>query len=157
MKIAVAADHAGLALKRRLVRELGALGHQIEDFGTHSSESCDYPDFAEPAARAVADGKMERAILACSNGIGMAMVANRIPGCRGALVYSERTARATRAHHRSNVLCLGAGEFSEEALLGFVRAWLEAEFEGDRHVRRIAKVEALDARPAGAGREESRR
>jgi ribose 5-phosphate isomerase B len=144
MKIAIAADHAGYAFKERLLGELQALGHQVEDFGAHSEESCDYPDFAGPAAHAVAEGKAERAILACTNGIGMAMVANRIPGCRAALVYSERTAKMTRAHHGSNVLCLGAGEFSEERLLGFVRIWLATEFEGGRHARRIAKVEALE-------------
>ncbi len=151
MKIAIAADHAGYAFKERLTRELRAQGHQVEDHGTGSSESCDYPDFATPAARAVAEGKADRAILTCTNGIGMAMLANRIPGCRAALVYSPRTARMTREHHASNVLCLGAGEFSEETLLGFVQSWLEAEFEGGRHARRVAKIEALDAPPGRRG------
>ncbi len=144
MKIAVASDHAGHAFKTRLVAELEAAGHEVRDFGTDSAESCDYPDFAEPAARCVAAGECERAILACHNGIGMSMLANRIPGVVAALVYSERTAEMTRQHHGSNVLCLGAGEFAAEDLLKWVRVWLDAEFEGGRHARRIGKVRALD-------------
>jgi ribose 5-phosphate isomerase B len=144
VKIAVAADHAAFAFKERLMAELESLGHQVEDFGTHSDESCDYPDLAIPAAQSLADGKVERAILACTNGIGMAMLANRIPGVRAALVYNERSAAMTRAHHDSNALCLGAGEIPEEALLRFVRIWLDTDFEGGRHERRIRKVEALD-------------
>jgi ribose 5-phosphate isomerase B len=125
MKIAVASDHAGFEFKKRLLRELESLGHEVRDFGTDSSESCDYPDFAEPAARSVAAGEAERAILVCTNGIGMSMLANRIPGLKAALVYSERTAAMTRRHHGSNVLCLGAGEFPAEDLLKWVRIWLD--------------------------------
>jgi ribose 5-phosphate isomerase B len=144
MRIALAADHAGFAVKRRLIEELKRLGHRTADFGTDSVESCDYPDYATPAARSVAEGSNDRAILVCNNGIGMCMVANRIPGVRGALVYSERTAEMTRKHHDSNVLCLGGQQFPEEDLLKFVRVWLETEFEGDRHARRVQKVEALE-------------
>ena len=144
MKIAVAADHAGFEFKRKLAAELRRLGHEVIDFGTESEESCDYPDFAIPAVRSVAEGKSDRAILQCANGIGMAMVANRIPGIRGALVYNDRSAAMTRAHHDSNVLCLGAREFPAEDLLKWVRIWLEAGFEGDRHARRIGKIQALD-------------
>lgn len=144
MKIALAADHAGYAFKERLVRELEELGHAVTDFGASGTESCDYPDFAIPAARAVADGKADRAILACTNGIGMAMTANRIPGVRGALVYSARTAAMTRAHHDSNVLCLGAGEFSPDELLDWVKLWLDTPFEGGRHARRVGKFQALE-------------
>jgi len=144
MKIALAADHAGSAFKEKLAAELRALGHEPLDFGTHGSESVDYPDFAIPACQSVADGKAARAILVCTNGIGMAMTANRIAGVRGALVYSARTAAMTRAHHDSNVLCLGAGEFPAETLLEWVRIWLEAPFEGGRHARRIGKLGALE-------------
>jgi len=144
MKIALAADHAGFELKQRLVRELEALGHAVTDFGTDSKESCDYPDYAIPAARAVADGKADRAILVCTNGIGMGMTANRIPGVRAALIYSARTAAMTRAHHDSNVLCLGAGEFPADELVGWTRIWLDAPFEGGRHSRRVGKFEALE-------------
>jgi ribose 5-phosphate isomerase B len=144
MRIAVAADHAGFAFKRRLVDELQGLGHEVVDFGTNSSQSCDYPDHGIPAARSVAQGQNHRAILVCNNGIGMSMVANKIPGVRGAMVYSEKTAAATRGHHDSNVLCLGAQQFSEEDLLRFVQVWLDTEFEGGRHARRVKKIDEMD-------------
>ena len=143
MRIAVASDHAGFEFKQRLVRELEALDHAVADFGTDSKESCDYPDFAIPAARAVAEGKADRAILVCTNGIGMGMTANRVPGVRAALIYSARTAAMTRAHHDSNVLCLGAGEFPADELVAWTRIWLDAPFEGGRHARRVGKFEAL--------------
>ena len=144
MRISLAADHAGYVFKERLAEELRRAGHEVLDFGTDSAESCDYPDFAIPAVRKVASSEADRAILACTNGLGMCMVANRIPGIRGALVYNEHTAAMTRAHHDSNVLCLGAGEFPEEDLLKFVRLWLDTPAEGGRHARRIAKIDALD-------------
>jgi ribose 5-phosphate isomerase B len=144
MKIALAADHGGFEFKQRLCEELGRLGHEVVDLGTDSTESCDYPDYGIPAARSVADGDADRAILICTNGIGMSMLANRIPGVRAAVVYSETSAAATRAHHDSNVLCLGGGEFPAEDLLKFTTTWLSTAFDGGRHARRIAKVEALD-------------
>ncbi len=144
MRIAVAADHAGFEFKTRLIEELRTLGHEVADEGTDSPESCDYPDYAIPAARSVSEGKSDRAILVCSNGIGMGMVANRIPGVRAAVVYSERTAEMTRGHHDSNVLCLGGQQFPEEDLLKFVRVWLDTDFEGGRHARRMKKVRSLE-------------
>ncbi len=144
MKIALAADHAGFSFKQRLSDELVRLGHEVVDLGTDSTEACDYPDYGVPAARLAASGEADRAILVCSNGIGMAMLANRVPGARAALVYSETSAAATRAHHDSNVLCLGGSEFAAEDLLKFVSTWLETAFEGGRHARRIGKVTALD-------------
>ncbi len=144
MRIAVAADHAGFEFKTRLIEELRSLGHEVADEGTDSPESCDYPDYAIPAARSVSEGKSDRAILVCSNGIGMGMVANRIPGVCAAVVYSERTAEMTRGHHDSNVLCLGAQQFPEEDLLKFVRVWLDSDFEGGRHARRMKKVRSLE-------------
>jgi len=144
MKIALASDHAGFEFKQQLAAELRRLGHEVLDFGTESTQSCDYPDFAIPAVRSVVEGKAERAILQCTNGIGMAMTANRIPGARAALVYNERTASMTRQHHDSNVLCLGAGEFDAADLLKWVQIWLDSDFEAGRHSRRIGKFEALD-------------
>ena len=144
VRIAVAADHAGLAFKKRLVETLRSLGHDVTDFGTQSEKSCDYPDFAIPAAGSVSEGKNERAILVCNNGIGMSMVANKTPGVRAAMVYSAETAAMTRAHHDSNVLCLGGQQFGEKELLDFVRIWLGVEFDGGRHARRVAKLQALD-------------
>ena len=116
MRIAVASDHAAYTFKERLGEELRRLGHEVVDFGTDSTESCDYPDYSIPAVRAVASKDVERAILACTNGIGMSMVANKIQGIRAALVYNEKSAAMTSAHHDSNVLCLGAQEFPFEDL-----------------------------------------
>ena len=144
MRIALAADHAGFEYKERLEHEPAQLGHEVADFGTNSKDSTDYPDHAIPAARAVAEGKADRAILICTNGIGMAMTANRIPGVRAALVYNERSAAMTRQHHDSNALCLGAGEFPADELSKWVRLWLDTPFEGGRHARRVGKLEALE-------------
>jgi ribose 5-phosphate isomerase B len=144
VKIGLASDHAGYAFKERLAEELRRAGHEVSDFGTSSEASCDYPDFGIPAVRSVADGQADRAILVCTNGIGMSMLANKIPGIRAALVYNERTAAMTRAHHDSNVLCLGAKEFPFEDLLKFVQLWLETPFEGGRHARRVGKIGELD-------------
>jgi len=148
MKLSLAADHAGFRFKERLVAELRAKGHAVTDFGTASDKSCDYPDFAIPAARSVASGEADRAILICFNGIGMSMTANRIPGVRAAVVYNARTCERTRQHHDSNALCLGAGEFDEKDLLEFVQIWLSTPFEGGRHSRRVEKFEQLGAPPA---------
>jgi ribose 5-phosphate isomerase B len=144
VRIAVAADHAGFEAKQRLVRELERLGHAVQDFGATSAEASDYPDYAIPAARAVAEGKADRAILVCGNGIGMGMTANRIPGVRAAVVYSDSSASATRRHHDSNALCLGAREFPVEKLLEWMRIWLETPSDGGRHERRVSKFEALE-------------
>ena len=116
MKIAVASDHTGFVFKQKLIQLLNQLGHEVQDFGCDSAESCDYPDFGEPAAKSVAQGKNDRAILICSNGIGMCMVANKIPGVVAALVYNLQTAATTRKHHDSKILCLGAKEFSHNQL-----------------------------------------
>jgi ribose 5-phosphate isomerase B len=150
--IALGADHAGFRFKQRLLEQLQAEGHQVLDFGPASEESCDYPDAAIPAALSVSRGEADRAILVCTNGIGMAMAANRVPGVRAALVYSARTAERTRQHHDSNALCLGAGEFDEKDLLEFVRIWLTTAFEGGRHARRIGKFAALECAPDAAPR-----
>ncbi len=147
MKIALAADHAAYTFKERLGEELRRLGHEVTDFGTDSTESCDYPDYSIPAVRAVASKEVDRAILACTNGIGMSMVANKIQGIRAALVYNEQSAAKTRSHHDSNVLCLGAGEFPAGDLLKWVRIWLDTPFEGGRHARRIGKFQSLEPDP----------
>ena len=143
MKIAIGSDHAGYIYKEAIKVLLTESGHEVKDFGTDSAESCDYPDFGIPAAESVSKGKNERAILICTNGIGMCMLANKIEGIRAALVYSEKTAKKTRQHHNSNVLCLGAQEFPFGELNSFVRIWLETNFDGGRHERRINKIDEL--------------
>ncbi|MCX7001263.1 MAG: ribose 5-phosphate isomerase B [Candidatus Sumerlaeota bacterium] len=144
MKIAVANDHAGFEFKNKLKQFLQSKGHSVEDFGSPSAEPSDYPDYAVPAVKSVIEGKNDRAILICATGLGMCMVANRFPGIRAALVYNEKTAATTRRHHDSNVLCLGAREFSENDLLKFTDIWLATAFDGGRHLRRINKIAALD-------------
>jgi len=144
MKIAVAADHGGFAFKQKLVEFLKERDHEVKDFGCHSNESCDYPDFGIPAVSSVSSNESERGILICTNGIGMSMLANKLPGIKAALVYSRNTAERTRQHHGSNVLCLGAGEFTPVDLFEFVTIWLSTDFQGGRHERRVDKILALD-------------
>lgn len=139
MKFALACDHGAIHFKPVLKEYLESMGHEVVDFGTDSTESCDYPDFGVPAAESVQKGDCDRAILSCTNGIGMSMAANKLNGIRAALVYNPRTAATTRQHHDSNVLCLGAKEFNNEELLAMVEAWVTTEFEGGRHQRRVDK------------------
>jgi len=145
VKISIASDHAGFEFNKKLKDYLESQGHEVQSFGCEGLDSCDYPDFGIPAAKTVSTGEADRAILVCNNGIGMSMLANKLDGVLAALVYSEETARMTRQHHGSNVLCLGAAQFSEDELLAFIKAWMETEFEGGRHGRRIGKVKDLEA------------
>ena len=144
MKITIACDHAAFEFKGKLIKKLESEGHEVEDCGCSGLESCDYPDFGIPACDAVSEGKADRAILVCNNGIGMSILANKIRGVVAALVYSEVTAEMTRQHHNSNVLCLGAQQFSEDDLMKFVDKWMNTEFEGGRHDRRIGKARDLE-------------
>jgi ribose 5-phosphate isomerase B len=139
LKIAIACDHGAYHFKAELLAFLERMGHEVQDFGTHSLDSCDYPDFGVPAVKSVVEGKNDRVILSCTNGIGMSMLANKVSGIRAAMVYNQRTAEMTRQHHDSNCMCLGASEFSTDDLLEFVEIWLKTEFEGGRHERRIGK------------------
>jgi len=139
MRIAIACDHGAYDFKKNLIEFLENHSHETIDFGTDSTDSCDYPDFGLKACQSLIDSKVDRVILSCTNGIGMSMMANKFKGIRAALVYSASSAKATRNHHGSNVLCLGAKEFSESDLLTFTKIWLEEEFEGGRHQRRIDK------------------
>ena len=144
MKIAMAADHAGFALKENLRRRLAQEGHEVLDFGASSAESCDYPDFAQPAAREVGQGRSDRGILVCSTGIGMAMAANKIAGVRAAPAQSEDEVRLTREHNDANVLTLGARYLDEERALELIHVFLNTEFSGGRHARRVAKIAQLE-------------
>ena len=151
MRIAIAADHAGFALKESLRRALTAGGHDVTDFGTNSTESCDYPDFAEPVARAVVDGRCDRGVLVCSTGIGMAIAANKVPGVRATPAESEDEVRLTREHNDANVLTMGARYVTAEQAMGLIRVFLRTEFAGGRHAARLAKITAIEnASSAGA-------
>ncbi len=144
MKIALACDHGGLQLKQAVKRHLEELGHQVADFGTHTAESCDYPDYAAEAARAVADGRCQTGIVICTTGIGVSMAANKIHGVRCALVSDLMSARLTRQHNDANMMALGAGVVGEKLALELTDAFLSASFEGGRHARRVAKLMALE-------------
>ena len=144
MKIAIAADHAGFVLKEQLRRRLAQEGHQVVDFGANSTESCDYPDFAQPVARDVGQGRSDRGILVCSTGIGMAMAANKMAGVRAAPAQSEDEVRMTREHNDANVLTLGAKYLDEERALDLIHIFLNTEFAGGRHARRVAKIAQLE-------------
>lgn len=142
--IALGADHAGRPLKDVVKAWLSGRGHEIRDFGTHTADSVDYPDYASLVADAVAAGAAERGILVCGTGIGMAIAANKVPGVRAASCADAYTARMAREHNDTNVLALGARLIGNEDALEIVRVWLETVFAGDRHARRVEKLAALE-------------
>jgi ribose 5-phosphate isomerase B len=140
LTLALGCDHAGLALKEQLKGLLGELA-SVEDFGTHTPASVDYPDYAHRVAQAVAAGSVKRGLLICGTGIGMSMVANRYPGVRAALCCEAYSARMTRQHNDANVLCVGARVIGLGMAEEIVKAFLSTEFEGGRHAARVAKLE----------------
>lgn len=141
MIIAIAADHRGHALKSKISVLLSEQGHEVIDMGTNSSRSCDYTDMAYPAARAVAERRVDRAILIDGNGIGMSISANKIRGIRAALCHDELTAEMCRRHNDANILCLASDVLGEELIRRIVNAWLSTEFDGSgRHGRRVRKL-----------------
>jgi ribose 5-phosphate isomerase B len=144
MRIAIAADHAGFALKERLRQTLVEAGHEVVDFGTSFLETCDYPDFAQAVAQQVAEKRADRGILVCSTGIGMAIAANKVAGVRAAPAQSEDAVRLTREHNDANVLTLGAKYLGENRAVELIRIFLETEFAGGRHARRVAKIAKLE-------------
>jgi len=145
--IPVGADHAGYALKERLVSELRRLGYEPLDLGTHSTESTDYPDYAHEVAARVEHHDAERGVLLCGTGLGMAYAANRHPGVRAAVAWSPEVARLAREHNDANVLVLPARFVSPEDGLEILRTWLATEFVGGRHARRIAKIDRSTDEP----------
>lgn len=146
MKIALGSDHGGFQLKDEIKKLLVATGIDYHDFGTNSEESVDYPDFARPVAEGVSKGDFDRGILICGTGIGMSIAANKVTGIRAALCHDCFSAKATREHNDSNVLCLGERVIGRGLALEIVKIWLDTEFAGDRHQRRIDKITALEGR-----------
>lgn len=142
--IAIASDHGAFQQKETLKQHLIGQGYKIEDFGTYSSESCDYPIFAEKAARAVANGQCDRGIVLCTTGIGVSIVANKVRGIRCALCSDSLSAQMTRAHNDSNMLALAGGIVGEKLLLNIADIWLDTSFEGGRHQRRIDQVTDIE-------------
>jgi len=146
MKVAVGADHAGYRMKDELAALLRKMGHTVLDFGTNSPESVDYPDIALEVARAVADGRADRGLLVCGTGIGTCIVANKVRGVRAALCHDTFSARATRRHNDTNVLCLGARVIGPGLAAEILTTWMEAAFEaGGRHERRVRRIAEIEA------------
>lgn len=142
--IAVASDHAGIELKAVVLEHLERRGRTVRDFGTSNTASCDYPDYALPAARAVSSGQCELGILICGSGAGMAITANKVRGIRAAMCLTEIQARLARLHNDANVLCLGARLQGVDLALAVVDAFIEGAFAGGRHVGRLAKIAAAE-------------
>jgi ribose 5-phosphate isomerase B len=143
MNIPVASDHAGFEAKEKVKAILEGLGYTPVDLGTHSDESVDYPDFAVRVAERVNTGEYKRGILVCGSGQGVCMTANKYPNIRAALVYDEDSAAMSRRHNDANILCLAGRILSDADLKELVKLWLETEFEGGRHERRIKKIKSL--------------
>jgi ribose 5-phosphate isomerase B len=147
MKVALAGDHAGFALKERLRTHLAHRGHEVLDLGAPDASPSDYPDHAEAAARAILEGRAERAILVCGSGVGVAAAANKVPGILAGLCHDHYSAHQGVEHDAMNVLALGARIVGEALALEIAEAFLAARFDGvERHARRVAKVRALEAR-----------
>ncbi len=146
MVIAIASDHGGFDLKAAVMRHLEEKGYEVKDFGTYDKKSCDYPDYAGPAARAVAKGEAKKGIVICTTGIGVSITANKIPGIRCALCHDVTTARLTREHNDANMLSIGAGVIGENVAMDVVDTFLATEFSGgERHARRVAKIAEYEA------------
>ena len=144
MKIALGCDHGGLELKEKVKKHLEQRGFETLDCGTYSTDSCDYPDFGAAAARAVANGECEKGIVICTTGIGISIAANKVKGIRCALLSDIMSARLTRLHNDTNMMAVGAGVVGEMLALEIMDTWLDTEFEGGRHQRRVDKLSALE-------------
>jgi RpiB/LacA/LacB family sugar-phosphate isomerase len=143
-KIIIGSDHAGFEFKREIIELLKTKSFEVEDVGNHTKESSDYPDAGIKVGEAVSSGNVERGILICGSGIGMSIVANKFPGVRAALVADVETARLSRLHNNSNVLIFGERHLDPQKISAILSTWLETEFEGGRHQRRLDKIEALE-------------
>src|SRR5262245_41825944 len=139
--ILIASDHAGFELKEKLERALGELGYDVQDLGTDSADSTDYADYPHPLADKVPRGDVQRGVLTCGTGLGMSYTANRFPRVRAALAWNEQVAELSRQHGNSNLLVLPAQFVSEEQGVNILHKWLETNFEGGRHARRVAKID----------------
>ena len=146
MNIILGADHAGYEVKKMLKDYLVDLGGELEDAGTYTTDSVDYPDYAEQVAERVSKGEMERGILVCGSGMGMAIVANKFPNVRACACHKVEEAKMARRHNDCNVLCLGTRFSTPEEIKEIVKVWYEEPFEGDRHIKRLEKIHKIEQR-----------
>lgn len=144
MKIAIGSDHAGFEVKKELIDFLRDKGHQVVDFGTNSTASCDYPDIAYPLAKSVVSGENERGILICGTGVGIGIVANKVNGIRCALCANSEVAKLCRMHNNANVISMGARVISVDEMKAIITSFLTTEFEGGRHQARIDKITKVE-------------
>lgn len=144
MRIAIGSDHRGYAVKQKVIELLGRLGHEVVNDGTNGPESVDYPDVAKIVAGRVGHGEVDRGILICGSGIGMAIAANKTPGVRAAPCHDDLTAEMSRRHNDLNVLCLSADMLGEKLIDRMVEIWINTPFEGGRHARRVEKIAAME-------------
>jgi ribose 5-phosphate isomerase B len=144
MKIAISADHAGFEVKEKIKKQLVEMNLEVEDLGTNSLDSVDYPDFGAAVGRFVASGKAAEGIIVCGSGIGIAIAANKIKGVRAAQAWNEETARLARQHNDANILSIGARVLPAEEIPKIIHAWFDAKFEGGRHAGRIEKISDLE-------------
>lgn len=144
MRIAIASDHAGFELKEHVKSQLQSAGHDVVDVGTDSDESTDYPSYARPAAQLVAEGDAERGVLVCGSGVGVSIVANKVPGVRAVNAHDPEEAQLARAHNDVNVVTLSGRRIDAEQADAIVQAFLDGDFEGGRHERRVALIEEHD-------------
>jgi ribose 5-phosphate isomerase B len=150
-KLAIGSDHAGFELKQQLIKFLKDEGHEVSDLGTHSTEPCDYPDFAEKVGLAVVKGDAELGIVVCGSGVGATVAANKIPGVRAGLCHDTFSAHQGREDDDTNVMCLGARVIGINLAQEVLKSWLNTRFSGiDRHVRRVNKIKAIEEKYCGA-------
>lgn len=142
LTVAIGSDHAGYTYKQAIIKHLTGLGYTVKDYGTHSTESCDYPDFIRPVAEAVAAGEYDRGIVLGGSGNGEAITANRVPGVRCGVCWNEQLAIWNRSHNDGNVLSIGERTVTQQDALDIVDTWLATEFEGGRHIPRIQKIDS---------------
>src|SRR3954464_3058837 len=154
MKIAIACDHRGYTAKQRIAAQISDRGREILDFGTDNPKACDYPDYGIPAAKAVALGQADRGILIDGSGIGMSIIANKLPGIRAAICHDELTAEISRRHNNANILCFAADLLGDELIRRIIDAWLLTPFEQGRHSRRVEKLAMLERQLFGAEHEQ---
>ena len=145
MKIAIGADHAGFEVKEKIKKQLEEMNLEVEDLGTKSLDSVDYPDYGAAVGREVASGKADEGIIVCGSGIGIAIAANKVHGVRAAQAWNEETARLARQHNDANILSIGARVIPEDEIPKIVSAWFDAKFEGGRHAGRVAKITELES------------
>ncbi len=146
MKVALGSDHAGLDLKREILPVLKELHIELTDFGTSDPESVDYPDFGEKVALEISKGNFERGILICGTGIGMSIVANKLPGIRAALCNENISAKMSRLHNDANILVLAGRIINNNTAVEIVRTWFNTPFEGGRHQKRLEKIKTIEAK-----------